>query len=324
ASALDPAPAGWDADLPVFEDGHGLATRQAFQKVLEACRDTLPSLVSGAADLTGNTGAKLDGKNPFSASNPSGRQVYYGIREHAMGAALVGMALHGGVLPVGGTFFVFADYMRPSIRLAALSGARCVFVFSHDSVGVGEDGPTHQPVEHLASLRAIPGLRVVRPADPNETREAWRQAVSHAGPTALILSRQTVTATTDGSAVARGAARVRAVDSPSAVIVATGSEVGLALAAAGELAASGTQVNVVSMPSWEVFEEQDTAWKESVFPAGLPVVSVEAGSTFGWGRYADKSLGIDRFGASAPGAVVMDKLGVNMSAVVAAVREVLK
>ncbi len=324
ASALDPAPAGWDADLPVFEDGHGLATRQAFQKVLEACRDTLPSLVSGAADLTGNTGAKLDGKNAFSASNPSGRQVYYCIREHAMGAALVGMALHGGVLPVGGTFFVFADYMRPSIRLAALSGARCVFVFSHDSVGVGEDGPTHQPVEHLASLRAIPGLRVVRPADPNETREAWRQAVSHAGPTAIILSRQTVTATTDGSAVARGASTVRGVDSPSGIIVATGSEVGLALVAAGELAAAGTQVNVVSMPSWEVFEEQDTAWKQSVFPAGVPVVSVEAGSTFGWGRYADRSLGIDRFGASAPGAVVMDKLGVNVSAVVAAVREVLK
>ena len=236
----------------------------------------------------------------------------------------MGMALHGGVIPVGGTFFVFADYMRPSIRLAALSGARCVFVFSHDSVGVGEDGPTHQPVEHLASLRAIPGLRVVRPADPNETAEAWRQAVAHDGPTALILSRQTVTASTDGSAVARGAKAVISVPSPAAVIVATGSEVGLALDAARDLAASGTNVNVVSMPSWEVFEEQDAQWRGRVLPAGVPVLSVEAGSTFGWSRWADASVGIDRFGASAPGAVVMDKLGVNKDAVIAAVRGLVR
>lgn len=323
-SMVSPAPAGWDASLPVFGEDAGLATRQAFQKVLEASRDSLPSLVSGAADLTGNTGAKLDGKNPFTSANPGGRQVYFGIREHAMGAALVGMALHGGVIPVGGTFFVFADYMRPSIRLAALSGARCVFVFSHDSVGVGEDGPTHQPVEHLASLRAIPGLRVVRPADPNETTEAWRQAVAHDGPTALILSRQTVTASTDGSAVARGAKAVISVPSPAAVIVATGSEVGLALDAARDLAASGTNVNVVSMPSWEVFEEQDAQWRGQVLPAGVPVVSVEAGSTFGWSRWADASVGIDRFGASAPGAVVMDKLGVNKDAVIAAVRGLVR
>jgi len=323
-SMVSPAPVGWDVSLPVFGEDAGLATRQAFQKVLEACRDTLPSLVSGAADLTGNTGAKLDGKNPFTSANPGGRQVYFGIREHAMGAALVGMALHGGVIPVGGTFFVFADYMRPSIRLAALSGARCVFVFSHDSVGVGEDGPTHQPVEHLASLRAIPGLRVVRPADPNETAEAWRQAVAHDGPTALILSRQTVTASTDGSAVARGAKAVISVPSPAAVIVATGSEVGLALDAARDLAASGTNVNVVSMPSWEVFEEQDAQWRGQVLPAGVPVVSVEAGSTFGWSRWADASVGIDRFGASAPGAVVMDKLGVNKDAVIAAVRGLVR
>jgi transketolase len=241
-----------------------------------------------------------------------------------MGAALVGMALHGGLIPVGGTFFVFADYMRPSIRLAALSGARCIFVFSHDSVGVGEDGPTHQPVEHLASLRAIPGLRVVRPADPNETVEAWRQAVAHDGPTALILSRQTVTAATDGRAVLRGAASVVSVPAPSAVIVATGSEVGLALSAARTLAAEGTEVNVVSMPSWEVFESQDRAWHDEIFPAGVPVVSVEAGTTFGWSRYADVSVGIDRFGASAPGSVALDRLGINESAVIAAVRRVAR
>jgi transketolase len=323
-AVTSPAPPGWDSSLPVFGEDAGLATRQAFQKVLEASRDCLPAVMSGAADLTGNTGARLDGKNPFTAAHPSGRQVYFGIREHAMGAALVGMALHGGLIPVGGTFFVFADYMRPSIRLAALSGARCIFVFSHDSVGVGEDGPTHQPVEHLASLRAIPGLRVVRPADPNETVEAWRQAVAHDGPTALILSRQTVTAATDGRAVLRGAASVVSVPAPSAVVVATGSEVGLALSAAKALAAAGTAVNVVSMPSWEVFESQDRAWHDEIFPAGVPVVSVEAGTTFGWSRYADVSVGIDRFGASAPGSIALDRLGINESAVISAVQRVAR
>ena len=314
------APAGWDGALPSFPDDTVLATRQVFQKVLEATRDVLPAVVSGAADLTGNTGAQLDGKNPFTAQSPAGRQIYYGIREHAMGSAMVGMALHGGVLPVGGTFFVFADYMRPAIRLAALSRAKCVFVFSHDSVGVGEDGPTHQPVEHLASLRAIPGLRVIRPADPNETVAAWKAAVEHDGPTALILSRQNVAALTGGGAVATGAGVVAAVDGARAVIVATGSELGVAHDAQQQLAASGMPVNLVSMPSWDMFEEQDTRFKSSVFPPGIPVVSVEAASTFGWSRYADVSVGIDRFGASAPGPVVMDKLGINVASVVDAVR----
>jgi transketolase len=315
------APDGWAACLPAFDSSTVLATRQAFQKALEASRDVLPWVVSGAADLTGNTGAKLDGRNSFTRDTPAGRQVYYGIREHAMGAAMVGMALHGGVLPVGGTFFVFADYMRPAIRLAALSRARCVFVFSHDSVGVGEDGPTHQPVEQLASLRAMPGLRIIRPADPNETVAAWQSAVEHDGPTVLVLSRQNVDAVTDGSAVSRGAATVSAVPSPSAVIVATGSEVGLAVRAALQLAESGTAVNVVSMPSWDIFESQDPAYRDSVFPPGVPVVSVEAGTTFGWERWADICLGIDRFGASAPGGTVLERLGMNVDAVVAAVRQ---
>ena len=317
-------PAGWDKNLPVFEGDTVLATRQVFQKALEASRDTLPAVVSGAADLTGNTGAKMDGKNTYSAANTAGRQVYYGIREHAMGAALVGMALHGGVIPVAGTFFVFADYMKPSIRLAALSGAHCVFVFSHDSVGVGEDGPTHQPIEHLASLRSIPDLRVIRPADPNETVAAWKAAVEHDGPTALILSRQNVDALTDGSAVRTGAGTVVKNDSPAAVIVATGSELGIAVQASQELAKAGLAVNVVSMPSWDMFEAQSVAHKASVFPAGVPVVSVEAASTFGWARYADACVGIDRFGASAPGGTVMDKLGINVQAVVDAVKSVTK
>ena len=324
AACTQTVPAGWSDALPVFDAETNLATRQAFQKALEASKDVLPAVISGAADLTGNTGAKLDGKNGYSASNPAGRQVYYGIREHAMGAALVGMALHGGVIPVAGTFFVFADYMRPSIRLAALSGAKCVFVFSHDSVGVGEDGPTHQPIEHLASLRSIPNLSVIRPADPNETVAAWKAAVENDGPTALVLSRQNVPALTDGSSVSVGASAIRSVPSPAAVVVATGSELGLAVSAADALEAEGIKVNVVSMPSWDIFERQSRAHRESIFPAGVPVVSVEAGSTFGWSRYADASVGIDRFGASAPGNVVMDKLGMNVANVVNVVKSVTK
>lgn len=306
--------------LPVFDSSTNLATRQAFQKVLEATSSVLPQVVAGAADLTGNTGAKLGGAQAFSASTPSGNQVYYGIREHAMGAAMVGMALHGGVIPVGGTFFVFADYMRPSIRLAALSKARCVFVFSHDSVGVGEDGPTHQPIEHLASLRAIPGLQVIRPADPNETSQAWLAAVTHDGPTAIVLSRQNVASLTDGSAVLDGAALVRSVEKPAAVIVATGSELGVAVDAAAELAKDNIDVNVVSMPSWERFASLDVSRRQSILPNHLPRISVEAGSTFGWAAWTTHHIGIDRFGASAPGGVVMDKLGINVANIVATVK----
>ena len=311
------------AALPVFDKDTNLATRQAFQKVLEVTGSVLPHVVAGAADLTGNTGSKLSGTGAFSAENREGRQVYYGIREHAMGAALVGMALHGGVITVGGTFFVFADYMRPSIRLAALSRARCVFVFSHDSVGVGEDGPTHQPVEHLASLRAIPGLQVIRPADPNETAHAWLAAVTHDGPTAIVLSRQNVPSLTDGSAGSAGAGRVRTAADARAVLLATGSELSVAVSAADALAADGIEVDVVSFPSWDRFAAQSPAARESVIRPGVPVVSVEAGSTFGWHRWADECVGIDRFGASAPGSVVMEKLGITVDAVVAATKKVV-
>jgi transketolase len=297
--------------VPKFDSDTNLATRQAFQKVLEATQKVLPFVVAGAADLTGNTGAKLSNTGAYSPSTPEGQQVYYGIREHAMGAALVGMALHGGVIPVGGTFFVFADYMRPSIRLAALSRARCVFVFSHDSVGVGEDGPTHQPVEHLASLRSIPGLQVIRPADPNETAAAWAAAVTHDGPTAIILSRQNVPSLTDGSAVLPGAAIIHAVSKPQATLVATGSEVGVARDAALLLEKEGVHVNVVSMPSWERFNNLSATEKNGILPNNLPRISVEAGSTFGWQQFATSCVGIDRFGASAPGGTVMKELGIT-------------
>ena len=213
-----PASKGWEDALPVVRAGRGDGDPPGDGQGRSApSLDHFPGLVSGAADLTGNTGVKLpDGAGQQTAEQPGGRQIYYGIREHAMGAALVGMAMHGGILPVGGTFFVFLDYMRPPVRLAALSRAKVVFVFSHDSVGVGEDGPTHQPVEHLATLRAIPGLQVIRPADANETAAAWRAAVDHDGPTALVLTRQGVPVCTDGSAVERGAGIVADVDGPGA------------------------------------------------------------------------------------------------------------
>jgi len=312
---------GWQEHLPTFEAGTKLATRQAIQKALAASYDVVPGLVAGAADLTGNTGVKLDGAQRQSPEHPDGRQGYYGIREHAMGASLVGMACHGGVVPVGGTFFVFSDYLKPSLRLAAMSAAPAVFVFSHDSVGVGEDGPTHQPIEQLAGLRAIPGLQVIRPADANETVAAWRVAVGHDGPTALILSRQSIPVVTDGSAVEPGAAVVRAADGPPRlVLLATGSEVALCVEAAERLALEGVAASVVSLPSWDRFERQPHAYQESVLPPGVPVLSVEAAATLGWARWADDSIGIDRFGESAPGAEALDKLGINVEHVVARAR----
>ena len=309
--------AGWEAALPVFEQGEEIATRVAIEKAFNAALTGVPSLVAGAADLTGNTGTKLAGQTAATPDNLSGRQMYYGIREHGMGSAMVGMALHGGILPAGGTFFVFLDYMRPPVRLAALSGAKVIFVFTHDSVGVGEDGPTHQPVEHVATLRAIPQLQVIRPADANETVAAFRAAVEHHGPTALVLSRQNLTVVTDGSAVATGAGIVRDADNPQVVLLATGSEVPLCVTAAAELATAGVAARVVSIPSWDRFEAQSAEFRSSVLPAGVPVLSVEAATTFGWARWADDSIGIDRFGASAPGAVVLDKLGINVANVVA-------
>ena len=309
--------AGWQELLPTFAQGESIATRVAIQKVFDAVLSGQPGLVSGSADLTGNTGTKLSGQSPMSHTTPEGRQIYYGIREHAMGSAMVGLALHGGIYPAGGTFFVFFDYMKPPIRLAALSQAKCLFVFSHDSVGVGEDGPTHQPIEHLAALRAIPDLQVIRPGDANETSEAIRAAYEFDGPTVVVLSRQNLPVVTDGSAVTHGAGIVHAVDgAPEAVIVATGSEVHLAIAAAQELGQAGRKVQAVSLPSWDRFEAYRSTHPElaeRILPKGVPTVSVEAGSTFGWERYADVCIGIDRFGASAPGAEVLDRLGISVS-----------
>jgi transketolase len=305
--------------LPTFEAGTSVATRKASQQCITALAGAVPSLIGGSADLTGNTGTKIDDVAQ-SADTPNGRQVYFGVREHAMAAATVGAARHGGVLPLCGTFLVFADYMRPSVRLAAMSNAKCVFVWTHDSVGVGEDGPTHQPVEQVMSLRAIPGLRVIRPADATEVAGAWRLALDADGPTALILTRQDVpvlpSTTVDG--VATGAYVLDPVAEPDVILVGTGSEVSLCVEAAARLAEQGVAARVVSMPCWETFEEQQPEAKARVLDPSIPTVSVEAGVTLGWNRWADATIGIDTFGASAPASRVLREFGITTDHVVAA------
>jgi len=320
---------GWADGLPGFETGTKLATRHAINQCIDATVARLPGLLAGSADLTGNNGVKVKGAEVQARESPGGTQVHYGIREHGMGSVMNGMAAHGGVLPLGGTFFVFTDYMRPAVRLAALSGLHVIYSWTHDSIGLGQDGPTHQPVEHLASLRAMPGLSIVRPADANETAQAWRLAVEADGPVGLVLTRQDVpvlaeTADRAAEGVARGAYVL--VDSdgpPQIVLVGTGSEVQLCLAAAATLGGSGVAARVVSFPSWDRFEEQAEDYRAGVFPRGVPVLSIEAGSTFGWDRYSDDSIGLDHFGASAPGAVVMEKFGFTAQHVVERARALL-
>ncbi|MCU0310425.1 MAG: transketolase [Acidimicrobiales bacterium] len=317
---------GWESALPTWEVGEKVATRNAGKKAMNALLPVVPGLLGGGADLTGNTGVEIDGAEAFSVSDRRGRQIHFGIREHAMGGIMNGMAAHGGVIPFGGTFFVFSDYMRPSVRLAALSELKVVYSWTHDSVGLGEDGPTHQPVEHLASLRAMPNLRVIRPADANETAAAWRVAIERDGPTALVLSRQNLPVlegTGDHDAVARGAYVLGAGADPDVVLIGTGSEVQLCVAAAEQLAGDGVTARVVSMPSWELFAEQTDEYQVSVMGVDVPRVSVEAGSTFGWSAWADASVGFDHFGASAPGAEVLERFGITVDNVVAHARMVL-
>jgi transketolase len=321
--------AGWADDLPAFEAGTQLATRHAINKCIDATVAKLPGLLAGSADLTGNNGVKVKGADIQSRETPGGTQVHYGIREHGMGSAMNGMAQHRGVLPVGGTFFCFSDYMRPSVRLASLTGTHVIYSWTHDSVGLGEDGPTHQPVEHLASLRAMPGMSLVRPADANETAQAWRLAVEADGPVGLVLTRQDVpvlaaTAERAAAGVPRGAYVLVDCDGPpQIVLVGTGSEVQHAVAAASTLAGSGVAAQVVSFPSWDHFERQPDDYRTGVFPPGVPVLSIEAGATFGWDRYADDAIGFDHFGASAPGALVMEKFGITAEHMVERARALL-
>jgi transketolase len=320
---------GFADDLPTFEAGTQLATRRALNQVLDATVARIPGLLAGSADLTGNNGVLVKDADIQSKESPGGVQVHYGIREHGMGSAMNGMAQHGGVLPLGGTFFIFSDYMRPAVRLASLTGCHVIYSWTHDSIGLGQDGPTHQPIEHLASLRAMPGLSLIRPADANETAQAWRLAVEADGPVGLCLTRQNVpvlaqTAARAADGVARGAYVLSDPDGPAdIVLVGTGSEVQHCVEAATTLAADGVQARVVSFPSWDLFAQQPDDYRAGVFPAGVPVLSIEAGATFGWERYADDSIGIDHFGASAPADVLMEKFGFTAAHVVERARALL-
>jgi transketolase len=348
-------PDGWETSLPTFTTADGaMATRDAGGKVIGALCDIVPNLVGGSADLDPSTKTAMKEKGDFEsplveqagATPPTqgqaggvwgyaGRNIHFGIREHAMTAALTGMALHGGVVPYGATFLTFSDYMKPSIRLAALSGARVIYVWTHDSIALGEDGPTHQPVEQLAALRAIPNMLVLRPADATETVEAWRIALLHtAGPVGLVLTRQALpvldrTALAPASGVARGAYVLSdtSAESPRVILIATGSEVSLALKAHEQLTGEGVHSRLVSMPSWELFEAQPPDYRESVLPARVRArVSVEAASPLGWDRYTGldgEIIAVRSFGASAPGPVVMEKFGFTPEHVVEAARTVL-
>lgn len=311
----------WEAKLPVWETGQMVATRKASGAILKDIADVVPGLMGGGADLTGNTGTELNAHGIQSKDDPGGRQIYFGVREHAMGSIMNGMALHGGTIPFGGTFFVFSDYMRPAVRLAALMGLKVVYSWTHDSVGLGEDGPTHQPVEHLASFRAMPGICVIRPADANECAGAWRIAIESPGPVALVLSRQDVpvlAGTASHERVSRGAYVLDPANTstPDLVLVATGSEVHLCVEAANQIRADGFDVQVVSMPSWDLFDLQDDSYRDEVFPVESAILAVEAGASLGWDRYADDVMAIDRFGLSAPGSIALATLGFTVEDVV--------
>jgi transketolase len=312
--------------LPTQWDKDKLATRSAGQKVMAAFETSVPTMVGGAADLSESTKTEFPESDRFTAEK-AGRNVFFGVREHGMGGAVNGMCAHGGIVrPYGSTFLQFADYMRGAIRLSALTGLPVAWIFTHDSVGLGEDGPTHQPVEHLAALRAIPGLVVLRPGDAHETAEAWRVILEDLeGPAAMALSRQDLpvldrSVYASAAGVAQGAYVLADADDAQATIIGTGSELWVALAARDEL---DVPVRVVSMPSWELFEQQDDDYKAAVLPVDLPTVSVEAGIRMGWERYADAIVSVDRFGASAPGEKVLEELGITPANVADHVRQLL-
>lgn len=333
-------PEGWEDKLPSFENAKPVATRAASGEVINALAPHLPMLIGGSADLGPSTNTDIKDGGSFQAASYQGRTIHFGVREHAMGATLTGISLNGGLIPYGATFMCFSDYMKPAIRLAALSEVQVVYIFTHDSIGLGEDGPTHQPIEHLAALRAIPHLYVIRPADPHETREAWRIAIRRReAPTALVLTRQKVpvldqTKYAPAAGAQRGAYVLAEAEdgenkqaAPALILLATGSEVSLALEARAKLQQEGTPTRVVSMPCWELFEEQSREYRDEVLPPDVTArLSIEAGARLGWDRYVG-SLGdcvsIDRFGASAPGDVALRELGFNVENVTARARGLL-
>lgn len=342
-------PENWSADIPKWKPtDKPIATRAAGGDALNALAKHIPNIIGGSADLNPSTNTALKGSGDFQPAeffgpgtqgavggewSYAGRNVSFGVREHAMGASVNGMAAHGGVLPFTATFFTFSDYMKPAIRLGALSRLKLVYVFTHDSIGVGEDGPTHEPIEHLAALRAVPGLTLIRPGDPNETAEAWAFAVQHNGPTALVLTRQAV-AHLDRSGskdpgVAKGAYILSdaAGGPPEVILIGTGSEVELCVNAQKKLGTYGVRARVVSMPSWDLFEGQDAAYRESVLPKSIKKrVTVEAASPLGWRQWAGDEgtiIGVNRYGASAPGEEIFKHLGITAEHVTAAALRLL-
>jgi len=329
-------PLDWESALPTFEpDTKGMATRAASGKVINALAKVLPELMGGSADLEPSNKTWINGEVDFQAATPEGRNMHFGVREHAMGAIVNGMVVHGGLVPYGGTFLVFSDYMRGAIRLSALSKYSSIWVFTHDSVGVGEDGPTHQPIEHLTSLRLMPGLTTIRPSDANETAQAWRVAIQHEGPVALALSRQNTTIInretyTSAVELVKGAYVLAdfGENDPELILMASGSEVDLILQAGLRLAAEGVNLRVVSFPSWELFEMQDKVYQNRVLPPEITSrLAVEAGTTLGWERWVGdrgRVIGIDRYGASAPGDVVMLSYGLSVANVIDQAMDLLR
>ncbi|MBU8968123.1 MULTISPECIES: transketolase [Bacillus] len=325
-------PENWDQEVPVYEAGSSLASRASSGEVLNGIAKQVPFFIGGSADLAGSNKTTIKDTNDFGRENYAGRNIWFGVREFAMGAALNGMALHGGLRVFGGTFFVFSDYLRPAIRLAALMGLPVTYVFTHDSIAVGEDGPTHEPVEQLASLRAMPNLSVIRPADGNETAAAWKIAVSSTNkPTALVLTRQNLPTIDQAPEKAYegvekgGYVVVEAADAqPEALLLASGSEVGLAIEAQKALEKEGIRVSVVSLPAWDRFDEQSDEYKESVLPKAVRArVAIEMGASLGWERYTGLDgdvIAIDKFGASAPGETIIEKYGFTVSNVVSRVK----
>jgi transketolase len=322
---------GWEKKIPSYPAGKPQATRNAGGAVMNAIADVVPELFGGAADLTSSTKTIFKPGESFHV-DPTGRNVFFGVREFGMCAAVNGMAAHGGLIPFGSTFFTFSDYCKPAIRLAALMKIRSLFVFTHDSIGLGEDGPTHQPIEHLMMLRAIPDLTDFRPADANETAAAWRLAIERKGPAFFALSRQDLPVIDPAKVdvlggVSKGAYILEDVENPQVILIGTGSEVSAAVGAAKLLSGEGIKARVVSMPSWRIFEEQSAAYKASVLLAGVPKLAVEAGATLGWWKYVGLDgdvVGIDRFGASAPGPIVLDKLGFGAESIAKRAKKLVK
>lgn len=324
----------WRESVPPFDPSAPVATREAQGKLLDALMPKLPLVIGGSADLTPSNNTRFKGAVDFSAEHPEGRYIRYGVREHAMGAVMNGIAVSNMLIPYGGTFFAFSDYMRPTLRLAALSKYPVIFDYTHDSIGLGEDGPTHQAVEHLAALRAMPGLITIRPSDATETMAAWKFALEHrTGPVALALTRQKLpvidrTKFPSADNLLKGGYVLAGPPDPSLIVIGTGSEVSLALSAFGTLTAAGVKVRVVSLPSWELFELQPEGYRESVLPRAVTArVAVEAGVKFGWERYIGmqgKFVGMTSYGASAPAGAAYSGFGITAEAVVAAARGVLK